>query len=64
MAQSVDYLTLDFDSGHDLRVLGSSPMSGSIVSMEFGIASLSPSAPTHAHILSPSLPLSLTLSSK
>ena len=34
MAQSVERLTLDFSSGHDPRVLGSSPMSGSVLSVE------------------------------
>ena len=29
MAQSVEYLTLDFSPGHDLRVVGSTPVSGS-----------------------------------
>ena len=31
MAQSVKHLTLDFDSGHDLRMLGSSPAAGSML---------------------------------
>ena len=30
MAQSVEWLTLDFSSGHDLGVMGSSPMLGII----------------------------------
>ena len=34
MAQSVEYLTLDFGSGHDLRVVRSSPASGSALGME------------------------------
>ena len=29
MAQSIKHLTLDFGSGHDLKVMRSSPMSGS-----------------------------------
>ena len=47
MAQSVDCLTLDFDLGHDLGVLGSS--SAGIL---LGILSPSPSAPSTAHGLS------------
>ena len=35
VAQSVKHLTLDFGSGHDLRILGSSGESGSPLSMEF-----------------------------
>jgi len=34
VAQSVGRLTLGFGSGHDLRVLGLSPMSGSALSTE------------------------------
>ena len=34
MAQSVEPLTLDFSSGHDLRVMGLSPASGSELSGE------------------------------
>ena len=34
VAQSVECLTLDFSSGHDLRVVGSSPASGSVLSTE------------------------------
>ena len=33
MSGSVKYLTLDFCSGHDLRVMRSSPTLGSIVGM-------------------------------
>ena len=33
-AQSVELLTLDFRSGRDPRVVGSSPMSGSVLSVE------------------------------
>ena len=33
MAQSVECLTLDFDSGHDPKVVGLSPASGSILSL-------------------------------
>ena len=41
MVQSVKHLTLDFGSCPDLRVLGLSPMSGSLLSGEYA----SPSAP-------------------
>ena len=34
VAQSVKHLTLDFDSGHDLRIVKSSPTSGYMDSME------------------------------
>ena len=34
VAQSVEHLTLDFSSGHDPRVVGFSPASGSVLSME------------------------------
>ena len=34
MAQSVERPTLDFGSGHDLRVVGLSPTLGSVLSME------------------------------
>ena len=34
MAQSVEGLTLDFGSGHDPRVVESSPASGSTLSVE------------------------------
>ena len=34
VAQSVECPTLDFGSGRDLRVVGLSPASGSILSME------------------------------
>ena len=33
MAQLVEHLTLDFGSGHDPRVMGSSPTLGSVLSM-------------------------------
>lgn len=35
MAQWIMCLTLDFNSGHDLRVEGSSPVSGTALSREF-----------------------------
>ena len=43
MAQLVEFLTLDFGSGHDPRAVGSSPMSGSALSREPAEDSLSPS---------------------
>ena len=57
MAQLVEHLTLDFGSGHDPRVMGSSPMSGSMLSVEPAWDSLSP---IHSFILSLSLSLSLS----
>ena len=41
MAQSVERPTLDFSSGHDPGVVGSSPMSGSALSTEAAEDSLS-----------------------
>ena len=41
VAQLVKHPTLDFNSGHDLRVLGLSPVSGSRLSMESSGPSLS-----------------------
>ena len=43
MAQLVGCLTLDFVSSHDLRVLGSSTVLGSMLSVESAWDSLSPS---------------------
>ena len=40
-AQSVECLTLDFGSGHGPRVVGLSPMSGSMLSMQPAWDSLS-----------------------
>ena len=34
VAQSVEHVTLDFGSGHDPGVMGSSPVSGSMGSVE------------------------------
>ena len=34
MVQSVELLALDFGSGHDLRVMGSSPVSGFTLSKD------------------------------
>ena len=48
MAQLVERLTLDFGSGHDLRIMGLSPMLGSMLSGESAGDSLSLSlTPTH-----------------
>ena len=55
VAQSVEHPTLDFDSGHDPRVMGSSPALGPVLSMEPAWDSLSLS-------LCPLPPLVLTLS--
>jgi len=56
VAQSVECPTLNFSSGRNLRVVGSSPKSGSVLSMESAADSLSPStpapSPTHARALS------------
>ena len=41
MVQSVQHLTLDFSSGRDLKVVGSSLMSGSELSVESASDSLS-----------------------
>ena len=53
VAQSIKHLTLDFRTGHDLRVVRLSPMSGSSFSVEAAWDSLSPSAspPAHVHVL-------------
>ena len=45
VAHLVEHLTLDFSSGHDPRVVGSSPLSGSKWSTKPASDSLSPSAP-------------------
>ena len=42
-AQSIGHPTLGFSSGHDLRVVGSGPVSGSVLSVESAVCSLSPS---------------------
>ena len=48
MAQSVKHPSLDFGSGHDLRVLGLSPASDFLLSVE----SASPFPSAHAFFLS------------
>ena len=50
VAESVKLMTLDFASGHDLRVLGLSPLPDSVLSVES--ACPSPSALPLAHLLS------------
>ena len=52
VAQSVKHLIPGFGSGHDLRIVGSSPALGSLLSGEFVCPSLS--APHPAHTLAPS----------
>ena len=47
VAQSVKHLTLDFNSGHDLGVVGSSPMLGSMLGMAPAWDSFSTSASCH-----------------
>ena len=58
MAQSVRCRTLDFSSGHDLRIIRSSPSLASALGMEQAWDALS-SFPTAPHI--PSLSLSLKI---
>ena len=53
VAQLVERLTLDFGSGHGSRVMGSSPESGSVLSVEPAQDSLS-----HPLPLSPALSVS------
>ena len=58
MAQSVERPALDFGSGHDLRVVRSSPTLGSVLSTEPAWDSLSilpPLAHAHALVLSPTI---------
>ena len=58
VAQSAERPTLDFASGHDPRVVGSSPASGSVLCracFRFSLSLLLPLSPTHA--LSPPLKL-------
>ena len=45
VAQSVKHLTLDFDSGHDIMVMRTSLMSGSVLSMEPGLGFSLPTPP-------------------
>ena len=60
VAQSVECLTLDFGSGHDPRVLGSSPVSGSLLGAEPTWDSSSPSVPPiRAHVLVRALSLKI-----
>ena len=53
MAESVEQLTLDFASGHDLKVMRSSPASGPSLSVEVKILSFSPSSPSPIHARAP-----------
>ena len=57
MAQLVDHPTLDFGSGHDLRVMGSSPVLGSVLSVESACPSPSALPPPLSVSLYISLPL-------
>ena len=56
MAQSAELLTIDFSSAHDPRVVGLSPTSGAVLSVEASWDSLSLPLP-----LSPAPTLSLKL---
>ena len=38
VAQLIEHLALDFGSGHDPRVVGSSPVSGSALSVELALS--------------------------
>ena len=65
MAQSVEYLTLDFSSGHDPRFVGSNHELGSVLTVQsrLGILSLSLSLSLSFCLplpLSPAHPLSLS----
>ena len=61
MAQLVECLTPAFDSGHDLKVVRSSPVSGSVESVWSWLDFLSPSAPSlQEYVCTHSLSLSLT----
>ena len=56
MAQLVEHLALDFGSGQGPRVVGLSPMSGSVLSAELAWDSLSPS-PSAPPLLAPTFSL-------
>ena len=64
MAQSVNHPTLDFSSVCDLRVLRSSPESGSMLSTESVSPSLFSPAPPPAHALSLKLRKKVLVSGK
>ena len=56
LGSSVEHLTLDFGSGHDLGVMGLSPVLGSMLSMEpawdslpLSLCPFSPLPPAHTH---------------
>lgn len=60
VAQLVKHLTLDFGSGHDLRVVGSRPVSGSLLSGSLlEILFLPLPLRLHAHIYTQSISLPL-----
>ena len=61
MAQLVEHLTLHFGSGHDPRVMGSSPRSGSVLIMETVRDSLSLSLSLSLSALSPARACFLSL---
>lgn len=58
VAQLVKFPTLDFGSGHDLKVLRSSPVSGSALGGESARDSLSPSPSDPLSVPSPAFSLS------
>ena len=49
VTQLVKHLTLGFSSGHDLWVLGWSPKSGTVLSME-SVCPFTPFCPMHFHM--------------
>ena len=55
LAQSARHLAVDFGSGHDLRIVGSSPGSNSLLSVDSGSPSPLPSVPPYSVLLSLSL---------
>ena len=61
---SVERPTLNFGSDHDPRVMGLSPVSGSVLRVESACVSLSPSLSLPLPPFSLSLPPSLPLSKK
>ena len=61
VAQSIEHPALDFSSGHDPRVVGSSPTLGSVVGMEPAFEILFPSPSSRLPQL---CALSLSLSNK
>ena len=51
MAQLAGHPNLDFGPGHDLRVMGTSPVMGSVLSMDSAYPSPTVPSPTPTHIL-------------